>query len=625
MADSKLEKLLQDATRAYQRRDKRKGAQLLDQILRKDFNHPGAWKLLHQLYGGKRDFVEFQRAFTMQFYPDRLAQLQPGIREEEELPAATSVINDIAPVPPPPRADETAEVAPARKPSFFARLFGVFRRKPKPVPSAEIPPAMAPTADISGPAVVPEAAPSEMHAAAHRVVIGSSDVSPLPTLPTGSTSILKAAGSQPFPEYRPTSSASHRLTPGTPFGRPVQRPADDRKIHVVVVDDIAQTRETVIRSLRFQDDIEVDGTGENGLQGIQLVRELRPDVVIMDVNMPDMDGITATSYIKKEVPYAQVIILTVQDDVDYIRKAMSAGARDFMAKPPVIEELLEAVRRAAEIARREREKAPTPAMIMAAAEQRSDSGRGKIITVYSPRGGAGSTTVACNLAVLLHTEEDHVVVVDGNLQFGDVPIFFNIPPKNDIVDLAPRVEELDEELVNTVLGEHSSGIRILAPCRPERAELVTGPQFSQLITYLSTIYSYVIVDTAHRLNDITLAALDISDLMIVLTSQDIPSIARVKKFFDLVPLLNLEPRRLMVVMNLFDQRIRLDPEKAGQAIGQPVSAVIPAASEVAVAAANRGEPFMLSHDIHSRSIGMGMLSTVEAVRKRLAQDLKDAT
>ncbi len=625
MADSKLEKLLQDATRAYQRRDKRKGAQLLDQILRKDFNHPGAWKLLYQLYGGKRDFVEFQRAFTMQFYPDRLAQLQPGIREEEELLAATPVISDIAPVAPLPPAGETVEAVPVHKPSFFARLLGIFRRKPKSVPPAESILEITPTTEVSVPTVAPEAAPSEAHVAAHRVVIGSSDVSPLPVPPTGSTSILKATGSQLFPDYKPTPSPSLRLTPGTPFGRPVQRSADDRKIHVVVVDDIAQTRETVIRSLRFQEDIEVDGTGENGIQAIQLVRELRPDVVIMDVNMPDMDGITATSYIKKEVPYAQVIILTVQDDVDYIRKAMSAGARDFMAKPPVIEELLEAVRRAAEIARREREKAPTPAMIMAAAEQRADSGRGKIITVYSPRGGAGSTTVACNLAALLHNEESHVVMVDGNLQFGDVPIFFNIPPKNDIVDLAPRVEELDEELIDTVLGGHPSGIRILAPCRPERAELVTGPQFSQIITYLSTIFSYVIVDTAHRLNDITLAALDISDLIIVLTSQDIPSIARVKKFFDLVPLLNLNPQRIMVAMNLFDQRIRLDPEKAGQAIGQPVSAVIPAASEVAVAAANRGEPFMLSNEIHSRSIGKGMLSTVEVVRKRLAQNIKDET
>ncbi len=121
-----------------------------------------------------------------------------------------------------------------------------------------------------------------------------------------------------------------------------------------MVDDIAQTRETVIRTLRFQENIEVEGTAMNGVQAIELVKELKPEVVIMDVNMPDMDGITATGIIKREVPYAQVIILTVQDDVDYIRRAMNAGARDFLAKPPVIEELVAAVERAAEFSRREK-------------------------------------------------------------------------------------------------------------------------------------------------------------------------------------------------------------------------------------------------------------------------------
>jgi len=88
-----------------------------------------------------------------------------------------------------------------------------------------------------------------------------------------------------------------------------------------VVDDITQTRETVIRSLRFQDDIDVIGTATNGIQAIQTAKQLQPDVIVMDVNMPDMDGITATAAIKRDVPATEIIILTVQDDVDYLRKS----------------------------------------------------------------------------------------------------------------------------------------------------------------------------------------------------------------------------------------------------------------------------------------------------------------
>ncbi len=365
----------------------------------------------------------------------------------------------------------------------------------------------------------------------------------------------------------------------------------------------------------------MDGTATNGLQAIALVKELRPDVVIMDVNMPDMDGITATGIIKREVPYAQVIILTVQDDVDYIRQAMNAGARDFLAKPPMIEDLMAAVQRAADFARRERENAPPPVSVtggdpMTAA---THAGRGKIITIYSPRGGCGCTTLACNLAAALYTPENQVVVVDGNLQFGDVAVFFNVQAKNDITDLAPRVDELDPELVEEVLTAHPSGIRILPPSRPERSELVTGQQFSQLLSFLSAHYPYVVVDVTHRLSDVTLAALDVSDVIILVATQDIPSISRMRKFLDLVPQLHINPQRLMIVMNQFDQRITIDPEKVGQAFNQPIAAIIPSAKDIVITASNRGEPFMLTKDIATRPIGRGMLNMLEALRQRLTQ------
>ncbi len=127
---------------------------------------------------------------------------------------------------------------------------------------------------------------------------------------------------------------------------------------MILVDDIAQTRETIARSLRFQDNIEVIGTASNGLQAIHIARELKPDVLIMDVNMPDMDGIAATAIIRRDLPSTEVIILTVQDDIDYMRRAMLAGARDFLSKPPMIDDLVQSVLRAGEQARLQREKLP---------------------------------------------------------------------------------------------------------------------------------------------------------------------------------------------------------------------------------------------------------------------------
>ncbi len=98
------------------------------------------------------------------------------------------------------------------------------------------------------------------------------------------------------------------------------------KIRVLIVDDIAETRENIRKLLQFESDVDVTGTARSGKEGIQLAQELDPDVVLMDINMPDIDGITATEVIRQKSPHIQVLILSVQSDGNYMRKAMLAGA-----------------------------------------------------------------------------------------------------------------------------------------------------------------------------------------------------------------------------------------------------------------------------------------------------------
>jgi len=105
-------------------------------------------------------------------------------------------------------------------------------------------------------------------------------------------------------------------------------------IRVLIVDDIAETRENIRKLLQFESDVVVVGAARTGIEAIEMARETEPDVVIMDINMPDMDGITATEGLVRDVPFAQIVMLSVNNDSDYVRRAMRAGARDFLAKPP---------------------------------------------------------------------------------------------------------------------------------------------------------------------------------------------------------------------------------------------------------------------------------------------------
>lgn len=399
--------------------------------------------------------------------------------------------------------------------------------------------------------------------------------------------------------------------------------SDGDRIRVIIVDDIAETRENVRKLLQFEKDVEVVGVARTGKEGIQLALETKPDVAIMDINMPDMDGITATEAIRREVPYCQIVILSVQGDPNYMRRAMLAGARDFITKPPTVDELISAVKRAGRVALEERVKTQT-----ALAMQSGTRGLplqpippltyGKIIAVYSPKGGAGCTTLATNLAVTLHTDETPVIIVDGDLQFGDVAIFLNLQGKNSIVDLTLRADELDPEIVDEVAQTHAnSGIKVLAaPGRPEYAESVTGEQFSKVLQYLRHIFSYIIIDTCSRLTDITLAAMDTADLIILLTTQEIPAIKNARLFLDLADVMKIQRNRILFVMNRYDKRIGITPQKVSESFKLEFASVIPFEDRVVIPSINRGVPFM-SID-RSRPISRGILSLVEAIRQRIS-------
>jgi pilus assembly protein CpaE len=394
------------------------------------------------------------------------------------------------------------------------------------------------------------------------------------------------------------------------------------KNRVLVVDDVAETRENIRKLLQFEADIEVVGTARTGREAVQLTEELKPDVILMDINMPDMDGISATELIRQRNPVSQIIILSVQGDPNYMRRAMLAGARDFLTKPPMADELISAVRRAGEMARIEKTKAvQTTSTISTIAQPVIGAGMvdGRIIMVYSPKGGTGVTTVAVNLAITLNNDETRVVLVDGNLQFGDVAVFLNEQGKNTILDLAPRSEELDPEVVEGVMIKHaSSGLRVLAaPSRPEHADHVSSDQFSKLLKYLRQIYPYVVVDASHTLNDITLAALDVCDVLVLVVTQDIPAVKNVRLFLDLMNTISIPRERVCFVMNKYDKRISITPEKVGENLKQPIVSVIPLDERIVIPSVNRGVPFMI--DNKTQPIARTIFSLAETVRAQLSK------
>ncbi len=120
--------------------------------------------------------------------------------------------------------------------------------------------------------------------------------------------------------------------------------AEGRKIRVLLADDHALFRQGLRQLLELEDDIEVVGDASTGEEAQLMVRELRPDVVLMDINMPDVDGITATRAILAEYPNTSIVILTMYREDDYAFQAVRAGARGYLLKNAGSQDVVRAVR-----------------------------------------------------------------------------------------------------------------------------------------------------------------------------------------------------------------------------------------------------------------------------------------
>jgi pilus assembly protein CpaE len=396
-------------------------------------------------------------------------------------------------------------------------------------------------------------------------------------------------------------------------------------IRVLIVDDIAETRENIKKLLQFEADIEVVGGARSGAEGIQLASETRPHIVLMDINMPDMDGITATEGVIEQVPFCQVVILSVQSEPDYMRRAMMAGAKDFIPKPPSGDELIKTIRFLGDRAKKEEERAQQAKQAeyfpQGPRGSRGQTGRlqGKVLSVYSAKGGVGCTTLATNLAVGLHTGETPVVVVDTNLQFGDVSVFLNLQVKNSIVDLAARADELDKEYVDEILMAHQTGMRVLAaPPRPEMADEVHADQVRALLKFLKGHYAYVVVDTHSTMDDVTLAVLETSDLILAVATPDIPAIKDSRLLFDLLGVLEIPRDRIFFIMNKMDRRPGITPEAVAENLRRPVDAEVPADERTITSSINKGVPLMLGDK--SKPPAKNLLDMVGLVKQRLVAE-----
>jgi pilus assembly protein CpaE len=376
------------------------------------------------------------------------------------------------------------------------------------------------------------------------------------------------------------------------------------QIRVLVVDDIPETRDHLTKLLGFESDIDVVGAAASGREALEMAARLIPDVVLMDINMPDMDGIAATEQLASVVPGAAVVMMSVQGEADYLRRSMLAGAREFLVKPFSSDELTASIRQVSARERDKQSRIAVTAMTAAAGAatngtRSGDPGEpGQVVAIFSPKGGVGRTTVAVNLAVAAATElGKKVVIMDGSFQFGDVGVLLNLNPRSkSIADLIPELDVGELDSIDTFLIDHTAGIRVLlAPPTPETAEMITAAGVKKVIETLRRDHDLVVVDCTAFFNDTTLAVLDAADIILTMLSLEITSIKNMRLFLEVAEQLGYESGKVRLVLNRADSALGIRVADVEHSIGRKVDETVVSDGRSVVYALNRGVPFFLSN------------------------------
>ncbi|MEZ5097596.1 MAG: AAA family ATPase [Nocardioides sp.] len=326
--------------------------------------------------------------------------------------------------------------------------------------------------------------------------------------------------------------------------------------------------------------------------------------IVVGPNVALDEALSLSEGLRFSSPSTSVVLVRDAIDTETLKQAMHAGVRDALAQ------------------------SDTPA-IGAAVERahqywvalRGPGGPahlGKVIAVFSPKGGVGKTTAAVNLALAL---ADHgarrVCLVDLDLAFGDVAITMQLFPNHSIEHAIGGEETLDPDMIQGLLTRHDSGLMVLAaPSLPDAHDRITPKLVTRMVRSLQEEFDFVVVDTAPAFDEQTLTALDETDELVMVATLDVPTLKNVKVALETLDMLNISRDHRHLLLNRADDAVGIGADKVEAILGMPISAKISTSVDIA-AATNAGRPIVLSSPEHPSS------QTILSLASSLAGDEAD--
>jgi pilus assembly protein CpaE len=323
-------------------------------------------------------------------------------------------------------------------------------------------------------------------------------------------------------------------------------PTTNKSSRVVAICEAGGTQQQINSALTAQPEFSLVEVLESTDKLVRQLRAVEPDIIIIDHILGGDPTLDIIDDLALQFPQAAVVAILPTSDPIMAQRVMLAGARGFVVQPFTQINLLSVLRRMVELENRRQPLKSTSVFSMPEAIRPLRS-----VAVFSPRGGAGTTTVATNLAVALAEETgSKVLLFEGKLFFGHLEVMLNIRGQNNVSDLVQHANHLDDSLIRDVISQHASGIHVLlAPSNMQIAQGIRADDLYTVFIALSRMYDYIVIDNGSMLSEASVTMMDAADRIMLLTNPDLAALHDTSRFIQLSRSLGYAPDKILTVLN----------------------------------------------------------------------------
>jgi pilus assembly protein CpaE len=362
-------------------------------------------------------------------------------------------------------------------------------------------------------------------------------------------------------------------------------------IRVLIAESDEEQRAKLREALGEHKGFDVVASVGDGERAVRLAAQLPLDVAVLEMGMQRSNGSDMVEGIALTNPYCQLIVISDSDDPEIMRKAMAAGAREFLVKPVGVDQLVAAVLRIHNISIKRQGSSEE------ALHTQDRVPPARVFAIWGPKGGVGRTFLAVNLAVCMATHEQRrVLLMDGCLSFCTVDVALDIEGKKTIFDLVvDNEDDLDANLIGQVVVHHASGVDVLlAPAAGDMLAIAPA-HLQRILTAMRRQYDCILIDTRPLLDETTIAFLDLSDVILTICNPEIASLRNLRVFLDSASRLGYSSDKIKLIINRADMKEAISAPEIEKVCRHHIFRTLPNDHEAVAASINRGQPLVITH------------------------------